>query len=250
VRLRTLIIVGGLIGLLIIGAAAWYFISPLFLDKEVDEAFPFEAPSQQAMSQMTEAEKADMEAAFMEAIPSQAELSQMPEPERQAVATKVMEAAQAMPDHEMDEPLPVAAHSTDVEPTPTQAPQAEATQTPAPEPESAQPLVVLQGQLQDADRHHQGSGSATIYQVPDEGLILRFEAFSVTNGPDLHVLLASGSAPASRDDLGEYLDLGSLKGNMGNQNYQIPPGTDLSQFNSVVIYCMPFHVVFATATLG
>jgi hypothetical protein len=44
-RLRTLIIVGGLIGLVIIGAAAWYLISPLFIDKTVDEVFPFEVPS-------------------------------------------------------------------------------------------------------------------------------------------------------------------------------------------------------------
>jgi hypothetical protein len=79
---------------------------------------------------------------------------------------------------------------------------------------------------------------------------LRFEDFSVTNGPDLHVLLAVDPAPASREDLGDYVDLGSLKGNLGSQNYEIPPGTDLSQFKSVVIYCVPFHVVFATATLG
>ena len=66
----------------------------------------------------------------------------------------------------------------------------------------------------------------------------------------MHVLLARDPVPSSRDDLGEYLDLGSLKGNVGNQNYEIPSGTDLSQFKSVVIYCVPFHVVFATATLG
>jgi hypothetical protein len=64
------------------------------------------------------------------------------------------------------------------------------------------------------------------------------------------VLLATGSAPTGSADLGEYIDLGSLKGNMGNQNYDIPSGTDLSQYNSVVIYCKPFHVVFATAPLN
>ena len=56
--------------------------------------------------------------------------------------------------------------------------------------------------------------------------------------------------PADRDELGDYIDLGSLKGNIGNQNYEIPAGTDLSQYQSIVIYCQPFHVVFATATLG
>jgi hypothetical protein len=259
-RLRILIIVGGLIGVAVVAAAAWYLASPLFIDKTVDEAFPFEVPSQEAMSQMTEAEKAEMEAAFGQAIPSEAQLSQMPEPERQAVATQVMEAALAMPEHEMDEPMPVATMPMEVESTESQATEEQATEaqpaeepateTPTAEPEPAQPTVVVQGQFQDADSFHKGSGLATIYQLPDGGLILRFEDFSTTNGPDLHVLLASDPAPTSRDDLGDYLDLGSLKGNVGNQNYDIPSDTDLSQYKSVVIYCVPFHVVFATATLG
>jgi hypothetical protein len=222
---RNLIVVGGLIGLIVVGAVAWYLISPLFIDTTVDEAFPFEAPSQERLAQMTEAEKAEMEADFVAAIPDQAELTKLPEAQRQAVATKVMQAALDMPTHEMDEPMPGAT-------------------------EPAQPSVVLQGQFQDADSFHQGSGSATVYQLPDGAQVLRLEDFSVTNGPDLHVLLATSSAPTSRDDLGEYVDLGSLKGNIGNQNYEIAVGTDVSKFKSVVIYCQPFHVVFATATLG
>jgi hypothetical protein len=47
----------------------------------------------------------------------------------------------------------------------------------------------------------------------------------------------------------DYIDLGFLKGNIGDQNYDLPAGVDLSQYNSVVIYCLPFHVVFSTATL-
>ena len=48
-----------------------------------------------------------------------------------------------------------------------------------------------------------------------------------------------------------YVDLGSLKGNRGSQNYDIPPGVDLSSGEwSVVIYCQPFHVIFATAQLA
>ncbi|MEM7336152.1 MAG: DM13 domain-containing protein, partial [Chloroflexota bacterium] len=57
--------------------------------------------------------------------------------------------------------------------------------------------------------------------------------------------------PLTRDEVGtDYIDLGSLKGNMGNQNYEIPADVDLSQFQSIVIYCQPFHVVFSTATLN
>ena len=51
------------------------------------------------------------------------------------------------------------------------------------------------------------------------------------------------------DDLGEYIELAKLKGNKGTQNYEIPDGVDASEYNSVVIYCKPFHVVFNTANL-
>jgi hypothetical protein len=71
----------------------------------------------------------------------------------------------------------------------------------------------------------------------------------VTNGPDLHVYLAAGSQPTGRDDLGEHVDLGALKGNIGDQNYTIPPDLGLEDYQSVVIYCVPFHVVFSTASL-
>lgn len=220
-NIRSFILVGGLIGLVIVGALVWYLASPLFIDRTVDEAFPFEAPSQAALAQMSEGEVEQVRAGLREAIPSQAEMEKMAEAEQQAVATQVMEAAAAMPDKAMEEPRP-----------------------------ADQPTVVAQGQFQDADSFHQGSGAATIYQLPDGNLVLRFEDFTVTNGPDLHVLLAENPTPTSSSDLGEYLDLGSLKGNIGSQNYDIPARTDLSRFKSIVIYCQPFHVVFATAPLG
>lgn len=105
-------------------------------------------------------------------------------------------------------------------------------------------LVVAQGEFQDADSFHQGSGTARIYQQGDER-ILRLENFSGTNGPDLRVLLVEHTDGAN--GMGEYVDLGPLKGNIGNQNYTIPVDVDLSKFNGVMIYCQPFHVVFSTA---
>ncbi len=96
-----------------------------------------------------------------------------------------------------------------------------------------------------ADAFHEGSGSAAIFQQGDTR-ILRFEDFMVTNGPDLHVLLVENT----EGDMGEYVDLGSLKGNVGSQNYEIPADIDLSQFSGVMIYCMPFHVSFSTAPLN
>jgi hypothetical protein len=114
----------------------------------------------------------------------------------------------------------------------------------------AEPVVYAAGQFVGLDAIHQGSGSATIYTLEDGRRVLRFEDFRVTNGPDLHVLLSTTGAPTDSASLGEdYLDLGQLKGNVGSQNYDIGAEIDLSQYRSVVIYCLPFHVVFSTATL-
>lgn len=108
--------------------------------------------------------------------------------------------------------------------------------------------LLFSGTFRDADPTHRGSGTAAIYRQGDE-LVLRFEDFEVTNGPDLHVLLVENVDADSQEGMGEYLDLGSLRGNVGSQNYTIPAGTDLSRFSGVMIYCQPFHVVFATAPL-
>lgn len=144
----------------------------------------------------------------------------------------------------IDEGFPVAAAATEREVAAAMPDEKVSEAMPA-----DQPTVIGQGQFKDADSFHKGSGSVALYQLPDGSHVLRFEEFSVTNGPDLHVLLIQHPAPTSSADLGEYLDLGSLKGNIGSQNYEIPAGTDLSQYKSVVIYCQPFHVVFATAEI-
>ena len=117
-------------------------------------------------------------------------------------------------------------------------------------PDSGNAASILSGQFEDFDNFHQGSGTATIYELEDGSKILRFEDFEVTNGPDLHVLLVPNSDPANRDDITGYLDLGSLKGNIGDQNYEIPSGNDVGGYGSVVIYCQPFHVIFSVAILG
>ncbi len=115
---------------------------------------------------------------------------------------------------------------------------------------NASVVEVRSGSFRDADSFHKGSGTATIYRSSDGKSVLRLEDFRVTNGPDLHVLLVPNSDPQGRDDVQGYLGLGSLKGNMGNQNYFLPDGEDGSGYGSVVIYCMPFHVVFSVATLN
>ena len=236
---RRVLIGGGLVGIIVVVAIAWWLISPLFRDTVVDEAFPFELPEPAAMETMTEDEKQEMVADFEAAMPTLEEIEELAEADRMVVQERVMEAAAAMPDTVMDEPMPAM-------PEPEATPKPEAT----PQPEAApQPELLREGQFRGADDFHRGSGTATIFRTPDDKLVLRLTDFMVTNGPALSVLLSSSPAPASSQQLGDYIDVGALKGNIGNQNYEIPAGTDLSTYNSVVIYCVPFHVVFATATL-
>ncbi len=118
---------------------------------------------------------------------------------------------------------------------------------------SFEPIVLADGEFVGADAFHQGSGSATIYELEDGSRILRLENFDVTNGPELHVFVSPNPAPESSEELmgSGYLDLGPLKGNRGDQNYEIPADAVLPDGEfSIVIYCEPFSVVFATATVS
>jgi hypothetical protein len=110
-------------------------------------------------------------------------------------------------------------------------------------------IALATGQFEDVDNLHQGSGTATIYELEDGSHVLRLEDFEVTNGPDLHVYLVPASNPTG-DDIVDYAELGGLKGNIGNQNYEIPADVDPTGFGSVVIYCQPFHVIFSIASLS
>ena len=116
----------------------------------------------------------------------------------------------------------------------------------------AAPVKLKEGSFRDADSFHKGSGTATIYRGSDGTLLLRLEDFKVTNGPELHVILSPHQNPESQKDLKApgYVDLGKLKGNIGNQNYPIPDSVDIAALGSVVIYCSPFHVIFSVASLG
>lgn len=114
---------------------------------------------------------------------------------------------------------------------------------------SSGPELLASGEFRDADGSHRGSGTVGVFLLEDGSRIIRFEDFEVTNGPDLHVILTPAADPKTRDEVtaGEYIDLGSLKGNIGNQNYELPDDFDLADLGSVVIYCQPFHVIFSVA---
>jgi hypothetical protein len=100
---------------------------------------------------------------------------------------------------------------------------------------------------------HATSGRASIYQAGDGKRDLRLTDFTTSNGPDVHVLLAQSTGENLtrefvKDDLNSR-ELGLLKANQGDQNYDLPDSVDLQKYNSVIIYCERFHVVFGVAKL-
>jgi electron transfer DM13 len=94
------------------------------------------------------------------------------------------------------------------------------------------------------DGIHNAEGDAKVIQLDDGSNILRLENFKSTNGPDLYVYLSTDKAAS------DFVNIGRLKGNMGNQNYEIPEGTDLSKYDTVLIWCQAFSVLFGSAELA
>ncbi len=111
--------------------------------------------------------------------------------------------------------------------------------------------VLATGTFSDADAVHRGKGTATIYEGTAGQRTLRFTDFEVTNGPDLEVWLVAADSVASNADVtgNAWVALGQLKGNIGDQNYDIPADVDLSKYRSVVIWCEQFGVLFSPAAL-
>ena len=114
-----------------------------------------------------------------------------------------------------------------------------------------EPVAVASGQFRDGDSFHKGSGAVTLYRLPTGEGLVRFEGLNVTNGPDLRVLVTSHPDPMTRADVhdADYTEIGKLKGNKGDQNYDVPADLDLASIRSIVIYCAPFQVVFSVAPL-
>jgi hypothetical protein len=164
-------------------AVAWWLGSPLFLDDEVNEAFP-------------------------------------------VASTTAVDADVA------DTPADV---STELEGSGQDAAEA------ATAPTSIEPVALTAGSFEGFDAVHQGAGSATVYDVGGS-TVIRFEDFEVTNGPDLRVNLVLSD--------GSMIDVGALKGNVGDQNYDIPADVDLGSVERVLVYCRAFSVPFAEAVLG
>ena len=98
---------------------------------------------------------------------------------------------------------------------------------------------------------HPTTGSATIYRLEHGDRILRFTNFRTSNGPDVHVYLVS--ADDARDNASVkragFIDLGSIKGNIGDQNYALGADVDLSKYRTVSVWCKRFSINFGMAPL-
>ena len=239
-RKRNIFIIAAIAIAIPVVAFAWWLLSPLFLTTTVDEEFPF-AANAAIPAEMTMAE-VEMVMETMARMDQEPMEEPMPKPVDTEAIKEVAVLTEASP--EMREAIEkvMAGDTSAMEEMLEEAANA------GPPPE---PIALASGSFRDADSFHQGSGSATIYLLPDGSHLLRLEDFKVTNGPDLRVLLAEPGDPMSRDELqaGGYTHLAKLKGNMGNQNYEIPADINLDEQNSVIIYCMPFHVIFSVAPL-
>ena len=114
--------------------------------------------------------------------------------------------------------------------------------------ETGNPEIVYEGTFKPVA--HEAEGVAAVYAM-DGKRVLRFTDFHVSNGPDVHVYLVAADEPMDSETVknSEVYQLGSIKGNVGNQNYELSPDVDLDKFKSVVIWCKRFGVNFAVAEL-
>jgi len=99
---------------------------------------------------------------------------------------------------------------------------------------------------------HDSSGEASIYQLADGKRILRFTNFATSNGPDVHVYLVAADDATDSDTVKKsgFREIASLKGNIGDQNYELPGDIDLGKYRAVTIWCQRFGVNFGTAPLS
>ena len=97
---------------------------------------------------------------------------------------------------------------------------------------------------------HATSGRAVALQLPDGRRYLRLEGLQTSNGPDLFLYLSRAPRDGPRDRFDDdFVSLGRLKANQGNQNYAIPAAVTLGRYRSVVIWCRRFTYAFGAASL-
>jgi hypothetical protein len=198
----------------IVGVGAYYLVSPLFISTQVNDPLPtgtIEGSYQRFIS-MNEDEK--------------------------------VEAAKQMSTKERDEIMSTAAQVNNSANEPMNRTLMQEGQQRTPNATSAPNVLVTGSFVGAGDGIHNAEGIAKAIPLQDGSSILRLENLHVTNGPDLYVYLSPDKSAS------DYVNIGKLKANNGNQNYEIPLGTDLSRYDTVLIWCRPFSVLFGSAELS
>jgi hypothetical protein len=190
----------------------WWLISPYFVDDTVDEGFSASISQQLGTADETSVAPAT------------------PEGDGESTTDSAPRAT--------DAPPPTDPQSVSEEPSPAGG---------EPSPPPSGPVLLGAGRFVGL-AGHSGTGDAGIFENPDGSLVLRFENFDIQNGPDLEVYLVPGPDQTS---LGEgSIHLGALKGNIGDQNYELPQGTELVPgAYTALVWCVAFSVEFVGATI-
>jgi hypothetical protein len=117
-----------------------------------------------------------------------------------------------------------------------------------PVPAAGAPLK--SGRFNEIDVVHKGTGTASLFRLPDGRLRVQLADFSVTNGPDLHVYLSRHANPSGDAQAKEGVLLGALKAPEGAFSYETEAPVDPGEVGAVVIHCVRFRTLFSYATLG
>ncbi len=203
--------------IIIVGAGVFYLASPLFISTEIDEPLP---------------EGAEFPPSFVSSEQRFREFVAMSEEER-------IEAGNQMSEEEKNQMMLDFSriNGTSINETMEQL-QISGTNN------DTNSRVLWTGTFVGVgDGVHDAQGLAKIIPLENGGNILRLEDLVVTNGPDLYVYLSTDEGAS------DFVDLGRLKANIGNQNYPISDGTDLTKYNTVLIWCKAFSVLFGSADL-
>lgn len=143
--------------------------------------------------------------------------------------------------HRVDEPLPVAG-------APLATTSGDSQAGPPSSPAGRAPVTLAVGAFRSLG--HPTSGRAEVLDLGDGRRFLRLVDLRTSNGPDLFVYLSVTPADGQRDTFDDnFVSLGRLQGNQGNQNYEIAAGADLRRYRSVVIWCRRFTYAFGAAPL-
>ena len=159
-----------------------------------------------------------------------------------AVATLYLSSSTVL-DNEVSETVATADPAPMVAASPMTA---EAEETASTRP--ARPRNVLQRSGRFSGVRHPARGQAQVIRLSRGGRVLTLTGFRTDNGPDLRVYLVAGD-PRSEEQVSDFVDLGALKGNVGDQQYRLPDDVDTGRYDTVVVWCRAFSVLFGRAPL-